>query len=420
MIDALFDIYYAKKNFKKNFIFIALISIILALSLFWVPTLYIAILIYGNILNWLKIAFYLASKKETTIDCDDNYHLFRGNYYRIKKTIERPLINSKIIIYVIIGRKGKFDPEIIHTIFFNNILPKPLWYIKMVIYVSCVIYETITDEEMRRKNVFGKINVFHASLSDHWEHYLLNRAATNNFARGKKIIIKDRKINVNFNGVYETVTRYRAYTANFHKKEAVLINFNRHQHYGILKGQIGIHYTTKENIRINSKIIKTQQVWLSNEKQYLICGFYGENIIKRKSFLRAFFKNHGISSEEDFVGFWIKQEILIKNLSSNRLIFQDDKNSRIIDLNKDITLLGHHFLHEEMLENKNFNETEVAVEIWKEEKVYKRQRGEELRLLWELKDKPISAVPEKYKKIEIISQAQKVWEKAIKDKNDII
>ena len=38
VIDALFDIYYLKKNFKKKFmkkfIFIALISIILALSLF--------------------------------------------------------------------------------------------------------------------------------------------------------------------------------------------------------------------------------------------------------------------------------------------------------------------------------------------------------------------------------------------------
>jgi hypothetical protein len=49
-----------------------------------------------------------------------------GNYYRLKKTLERPLVNSKIIIYIIIARKGKFDPEVIHTIFFNNILPKPL------------------------------------------------------------------------------------------------------------------------------------------------------------------------------------------------------------------------------------------------------------------------------------------------------
>ena len=51
VIDVLFDIYYLKKNFKKKFISIALISIILALALFWVPTLYVAILICANILN---------------------------------------------------------------------------------------------------------------------------------------------------------------------------------------------------------------------------------------------------------------------------------------------------------------------------------------------------------------------------------
>jgi len=151
-----------------------------------------------------------------------------------------------------------------------------------------------------------------------------------------------------------------------------------------------------------------------------MCGFYGENIIKRKSFLDNFFKNHGLNSEEDFIGFWIKQEILIKNLSSSKLILQDGKNSRIIDLNKDITLLGHHFLHEEMLEDKNFNETEAAMEIWREEEAYKHQREEELELLWELKAKPMSAVPEKYKKTEIIAEAQKNWEKAMKEKNEII
>jgi len=343
-----------------------------------------------------------------------------GNYYRLKKTLERPLVNSKIIIYIIIARKGKFDPEVIHTIFFNNILPKPLWYIKMVIYLSCVIYGILRDEEMGRKNIFGKINVFHTSIANRWEYYLLNRAITNNFARGKKIIIKDRKIRVNFNGVYETVMRYRAYTANFHKKEAVLTKFNGKEHYGALKGQVGIHYTTRDQIRINSETIETHKVWLSNSAQYLICGFYGENIIKRKSFLDNFFKNHRLNSEEDFIGFWIKQEILIKNLSSSKLILQDGKNSRIIDLNKEITLLGHHFLHEEMLENKNFNETEAAMEIWKEEETHKNQREKELGLLWELRGEPISAVPEKYKKTEIISEAQKIWEKAIKEKSEII
>jgi len=233
----------------------------------------------------------------------------------------------------------------------------------MVIYLSCVIYGILRDEEMERKNIFGKINILHTSLADRWEYYLLNRAITNNFARGKKIIIKDRKIRVNFNGVYETVMRYRAYTANFHKKEAVLTKFSGKEHYGALRGQIGIHYTTQKQISINSETIKTHKVWLSNKAQYLMCGFYGENIIKRKSFLDNFFKNHGLNSEEDFIGFWTKQEILIKNLSSSKLILQDDKNSRIIDLNKDITLLGHHFLHEEMLEDKNFNETEAAMEI---------------------------------------------------------
>jgi hypothetical protein len=73
-----------------------------------------------------------------------------------------------------------------------------------------------------------------------------------------------------------------------------------------------------------------------------------------------------------------------------------------------------------MLENKNFNKTEAAMEIWKEEEAHKNQREKELELLWELKGQPMSAVPEKYKKTEIISEAQKIWEKAIKEKNEII
>lgn len=87
---------------------------------------YLIILIISTFILGTKILTTLVLGKEAVIDCDDGFTLFKDNTYKLKRTLLRPYINSKILIYFILTKKNKFDPKITHTILLNNLLPKPL------------------------------------------------------------------------------------------------------------------------------------------------------------------------------------------------------------------------------------------------------------------------------------------------------
>ena len=134
---------------------------------------------------------------------------------------------------------------------------------------------------MRRKNIRGKLDVISDTLSSEWEFYLLKKAGLNNIARGKRLIIKERTIRTNFITLNQMLLEYKIYREGGNNLKPAFVKFGDKNHYAALNNKIGIHYTTKEEVKIVEKI-ETLKIPLSPYEQYLLCGFYGENIIKRK------------------------------------------------------------------------------------------------------------------------------------------
>lgn len=156
---------------------------------------------------------------------------------------------------------------------------------------------------MSRKNIRGKLNIISETLSNEWEFYLLNKAALNNIASGKRIILKGRSMRTNFINLNQILLEYRIYRERGNRLKPAIVEFNRKDHYAALNNKIGLHYTSQKAVKIGEEGVATLKIPLSPYEQHLLCGFYGENVIKHKKILKSFFMNHGIKNEKDFTNF---------------------------------------------------------------------------------------------------------------------
>lgn len=202
---------------------------------------------------------------------------------------------------------------------------------------------------------------------------------------------------------------YKIYREGGNNLKPAFVKFGDKNHYAALNNKIGIHYTTKEEVKIVEKI-ETLKIPLSPYEQYLLCGFYGENIIKRKGWTKEFFNNHGIKNGEDFTNFWLKQQIFLESATSSNLLFQEKGFKKIIKLPQEITLQAQLFMHNKFILGHALCPKETTSKLWEIEKPGEIERKEGLEILEELSKNNSYKLPEKYIKPELVNESRRLWE----------
>lgn len=189
------------------------------------------------------------------------------------------------------AKKKKFDKNILNTLILNNILPKPLWFLKLIFSSSSEIYRLHQNPRFKTKNMIGKLDILKTNTKDACDWYLMQKTLDLSFLTGKRIFIKNRKIWTNFTGlnnlVYDARFRYGFYTF---ASQTTIFNGRPHQTF-INQNNFGFNYTTSDHFFVNDQKISTLPACMpkASVNQRVLYGYFADDLRGTKQFNAAFF-----------------------------------------------------------------------------------------------------------------------------------